>query len=85
MNLSGTTRYSIRHKQESRKVTAVKLADVQADTDSVDNNKEQDASVDNICYMKLASKLRYLFMTTTIYPQFSEQLYSTFNFQHSFY
>ena len=53
------TRYSVRHKQESRKVTAVKLADV-ADTDSVDSREEQNVSVDNTCYMKLASKLNHL-------------------------
>ena len=62
------TRYSIRHKQESKKVTAVKLADV-ADTDSVDSQEEQDASVDNTCYMKLASKLKdtcwLIYLTTT--------------------
>ena len=47
----------------------MELADV-ADTGSVDSNKEQDASVDNTCYMKLASKLRHLlvYMTTTIRP-----------------
>ena len=63
------TRYSVRHKQESRKVTAVKLADM-ADTDSVDSKEKQDVSVDNTCYMKLASKLRHLlvYMTTTIRP-----------------
>ena len=54
-----TTRYSSRHKQESRKGTAVKLTDV-ADTDSVDSNEKMDTSVDNTCYMKLASKLRHL-------------------------
>ena len=52
----GTTRYSIRHKQETRKVTAVELADTK-DTDGVDSKEEQDTSVDNTCYMKLASKL----------------------------
>ena len=49
--------YSFRHKQRSRKVTAVELTDV-ADTDSVDSKEEQDTSVDNTCYMKLASKLQ---------------------------
>ena len=40
------------------KVTAVELADME-DMDSVDSKDEQDAatSVDNTCYMKLASKL----------------------------
>ena len=38
-------------------ITAVELTDV-ADTDSVDSKEEQDTSVDNTCYMKLASKLQ---------------------------
>ena len=54
-----TTRYSSGHKQKSRKGTAVELTDV-ADTDSVDSNEKMDTSVDNTCYMKLASKLKHL-------------------------
>ena len=50
-------RYSFRHKQRSRKATAVELADV-ADTGSVDSKEEQDTSVDNTCYMKLSSMLQ---------------------------
>ena len=45
--------YSIRHKQGSKKNTAVELTDM-ADTDSVDSKEEQDI-VDNTCYMELAS------------------------------
>ena len=41
--------------KESRKSAAVELADV-ADSDSVDSQEEQSVSVDNICYMKLASE-----------------------------
>ena len=37
----------------------MELADI-ADTDSVDSQEEQDVSVDNICYMKLASKRGWL-------------------------
>ena len=81
------TRYSVRHKQESRKVTAVKLADV-ADSDSVDSKEKQDVSVDNTCYMKLASKLKHLLanLNDYIYPPvfWAVELYSTSNFQHSF-
>ena len=55
-----------------------------ADTDSVGSQEKQDVSVDNNCYMKLASKLRYLlvYTTTTIYPPvfWAVQLYSTSNF-----
>ena len=46
-------------------VTAVKLADM-TDTDSVDSNEEQDVSVDNICYMKLASKFPGYNLAVTI-------------------
>lgn len=48
--------YSFRHKQRSKKVTAIELADKKV-TDSIDSKEEQDvaASVDNSCYMKLAS------------------------------
>ena len=60
-----TTRYSSGHKQESRKGTAVELTDV-ADTDSVDSNEKMDTSVDNTCYMKLASKLRHLLVYMAI-------------------
>ena len=81
------TRYSVRHKQESRNVTAVKLADV-ADTDSIDSKEKQDVSVDNTCYMKLASKLKHLLVNLhdCIYPPvfWAVELYSTSNFQHSF-
>ena len=48
-------RYSVGHKKESRKSAAVELADV-ADSDSADSQEEQSVSVDNICYMKLASE-----------------------------
>ena len=65
----------------------MKLADV-ADTDSVDSKEKQDVSVDNTCYMKLASKLKHLFVNLHdyIYPPvfWAVVLYSTSNFQHSF-
>ena len=50
-----TTRYSVRNKQEGRKDAAMKLADV-AGIESDDSKEEQDASVDNTCYMKLSSR-----------------------------
>ena len=49
------TRYFVGHKKESRNSPAVELAAV-ADSDSVDSQEEQGVSVDNICYMKLASE-----------------------------
>ena len=58
-----TTRYSVRNKQEGRKDAAVKLADV-ADTDSDDNKEEQNASVDNTCYMKLSSRFNLVYLIT---------------------
>ena len=73
-----TARYSSRHKQESRKDTAVKLTEV-AD---VDSHEKQDAPVDNTCYMKLASKLKYLLVYMNTYPCVfcAVLLYDTSNF-----
>ena len=48
-------RYSVGHKKESKNSAAVELAAV-ADSDSVDSQEEQGVSIDNICYMKLASE-----------------------------
>ena len=43
----------------------MELTDV-ADTDSVDSNEKMDTSVDNTCYMKLASKLKHLLVYMAI-------------------
>ena len=46
------------------------------DTGRVDNKEEQDASVDNTCYMKLSCKLTYWFtLLQLLLLMFSEQYY----------